>query len=71
MTRRIGVVAALTVAFSVLWLPAANAYVDPGSGSFLFQAAIGALLAAGVAVKVFWGRIAGVFRRKDAPNDEA
>jgi hypothetical protein len=70
MRWRIGAVMMLVVAFSVLWLPAADAYVDPGSGSFLFQAAIGALLAAGVAVKVFWGRITGVFRRKDAPSDE-
>lgn len=70
MRGRIGIVAVLAIAFSVLWLPAANAYVDPGSGSFLFQAAIGALLAAGVAVKVFWGRIAGVFRKKDVPSDE-
>jgi hypothetical protein len=49
----------------------AHAYVDPGTGSFIFQAAIGALLAASVAVKVFWKRITGVFSRKDeAPSDE-
>ena len=43
----------------------AQAYVDPGTGSFIFQAAIGAALAAGVAIKVFWKRITGVFTRKD------
>ncbi|HEY7477817.1 MAG TPA: hypothetical protein VIB62_06225 [Actinomycetota bacterium] len=54
----------LVVAFSVLWLPSANAYVDPGSGSFLFQALIGGLLAAGVAIKVFWKRLAAIVTRR-------
>ena len=47
-----------------LALPA-QAYVDPGTGSFIFQAVIGGALAAGVALKVFWKRMAGVFSRKD------
>ena len=49
----------------------AHAYVDPGTGSFIFQAVIGGILAATVAIKVFWKRIIGVFSRKDqAPTDE-
>ena len=47
-----------------LALPA-QAYVDPGTGSFIFQAVIGAALAASVAIKVFWKRIADLFSRKD------
>jgi hypothetical protein len=30
-----------------------NAYIDPETGSFAFQAAVGALLTVGVAIKVF------------------
>ncbi len=41
------------------------AYIDPGTGSFLFQAAIGALLAAGMSVKVFWRRIKARFGASD------
>ncbi len=55
---------AMVVIASFLYLPAANAYVDPGSGSFVFQALIAGLLAAGMALKVFWRRIAGFFSRK-------
>lgn len=72
MKARIFWVAMLVVAFSALWLPAANAYIDPGSGSFVFQALIGGLLAAGVAVKVFWKRLTGLVTRRDpeqAPDD--
>jgi hypothetical protein len=47
-----------------LALPA-QAYVDPGTGSFIFQAVIGGALAAAVALKVFWKKITGVFSRKD------
>ncbi len=41
------------------------AYIDPGSGSFLFQAAIGAALAAGMSVKLFWRRIRSFFKSSD------
>ncbi len=47
-----------------------NAYVDPGTGSFIFQAAIGGLLAAGVAVRVFWGRITGRPSKKAGEDDD-
>lgn len=71
MRARKTIVAMLVVAASFLFLPTANAYVDPGSGSFVFQALIAGLLAAGMAVKVFWRRITGVFSRKpSAPLDE-
>jgi hypothetical protein len=56
------------IAFTVLILPTANAYVDPGSGSFVFQALIGGLLAMGVALKVFWGRIVGFFTRRPSEH---
>jgi hypothetical protein len=70
---RIFVVAMLVLACLTVGLPAANAYVDPGAGSFIFQALVGGILAAGFAVKVFWRRIVSVFRGKgspDAPSDE-
>jgi len=65
------IVAVGVAACTLVWIPVANAYVDPGTGSFIFQAVIGGLLAAAVALKVFWRRIVGVFSRKDeAPVDE-
>lgn len=58
------------LALSFVLLPSANAYVDPGSGSFVFQALIAGLLAAGMAIKVFWRKIAAFFTRKPT-GDEA
>jgi hypothetical protein len=70
MRARVVTIVLLIVAFTCLFLPAANAYVDPGSGSFIFQALIGGILAVAVAFRVFWRRVLGVFSRdrREAPE---
>jgi hypothetical protein len=63
MRKRFGLVCwaiCFGVLSSMLWIPAAHAYIDPGSGSIIFQAAVGAALALGVGVKVFWRRIMSI-----------
>ncbi|MDP8959430.1 MAG: hypothetical protein M3N51_09590 [Actinomycetota bacterium] len=43
-----------------LWLlvvPPAHAYIDPGSGSYVFQVLIGFLLAGAVTARAYWHRI--------------
>jgi len=42
----------------------AYAYLDPGTGSMLLSAVIGVTAAVGLAVKMFWYRIVGLFRGK-------
>lgn len=32
-------------------------YLDPGSGSMIFQAIIGALVGVGITVKIYWEKI--------------
>jgi len=54
----------LTMLAFFLVLPVANAYLDPGSGSLIFQVAVGAVMAASLAVKVFWRRIVSFFSRR-------
>lgn len=55
--------------FALIALPA-HAYIDPGSGSFIFQVLVGGLLGAAFAVKTFWKRIWGFFSRKKAPDEK-
>ena len=45
-------------------------YLDPGSGSFLLQILIAALLGAGVALRASWGKIKGLFGIKSDQVDE-
>lgn len=70
MRSRVAIAALSFVAFSFLWIPVANAYVDPGTGSFIFQVAIGALLATGVAIKVFWKRVVRFVTGKNRPTPD-
>lgn len=46
------------------------AYLDPGSGSFLLQMALAALLGLGVALRASWGHIKGWFGIKSKPQDD-
>jgi hypothetical protein len=62
--------AALSIAWLIVFTRPAAAYIDPGSGSFLLQVMIAGLISAGVAVKIFWRNIARtLFRRRDTPSD--
>lgn len=45
-------------------------YLDPGSGSFLIQLLIAALLGIGVAVRASWGKIKGWFGVKPNVDDD-
>jgi hypothetical protein len=45
-------------------------YLDPGSGSFIIQIAIAALLGLGVAIRVSWSKIKKFFGMKSKPVDE-
>lgn len=55
---------------SFVGVPAAHAYIDPGAGSFVFQALVGGLLAAALALKVFWRRIVGSVTGRGRPEAE-
>ncbi len=45
-------------------------YLDPGSGSFLIQLAIAALLGLGIAFRASWSKIKGWFGVKPKPTED-
>jgi hypothetical protein len=64
MTLRLALrVVVLLLAF-VSIAPPAHAYLDPGTGSMLVSAIIGVAAAVGLALKMFWYRVVGLFRGK-------
>ena len=46
------------------------AYLDPGTGSMIIQAVIGAIAGIALFFKVFWRRIANSFGRKQAEQEQ-
>ena len=40
-------------------------YIDPGSGSIIFQAVVAGSLAVSLTLKVYWRRLRELFRRSD------
>jgi hypothetical protein len=63
--KRASIVGLLTAACLTVFVPSANAYVDPGAGSFVFQAVIGGILATAVALRLFWKRLIVAVTRRD------
>ena len=68
-------VSLMVLAFTAaLWpFKSAQAYFDPGTGSLLVQSLIGALIAVGAGVGVFWDRVQTFFAglKKKSREDDA
>ena len=63
----------LALACVFLSVDDAHAYLDPGTGSYVFQMVIAVLLSAAFTIKHFWHRLKARIVRRDAhePNDDA
>lgn len=47
-----------------------QAYLDPGSGSFLVQLLIAGLLGMGFVIRRYWSKITSLFTRSDVEEDD-
>lgn len=47
----------LIIMFFLILTPSAYAYLDPGTGSFIFQMLIAGMVGAVFAIKIFWASI--------------
>ena len=47
-----------------------QAYLDPGSGSFLIQLLIAGIVGAGFLIKVYWKKIKGLFVRSESKKED-
>ena len=65
-------IAALAVILQILATQRADAYIDPGSGSFFVQMLLAGLLGAGMAIKTYWHRIKAFFsgNKESAPAED-
>ncbi len=49
---------------SLIFTFKAHAYIDPGSGSIILQALIGAIAAIGASISIYWNKFKNLFKRK-------
>lgn len=49
--------------------PAAEAYLDPSTGSLILSAIVGLLATIGLAVKTWWYKLKSLFRRNPASTE--
>ncbi len=47
-----------------------QAYLDPGSGSFIIQLLIAAVVGIGFVIKVYWKKIKGLFNRQPSDKED-
>lgn len=65
-----GAVLVLAVFFFLASPLSANAYIDPGTGSFLVQVGLAAIFGAALYTKLFWRQIKGFFGRRTAQRSQ-
>lgn len=51
------IILSISLFLEILLAENAYAYLDPGTGSYVFQLLVGFLMGAFLAIKIFWGRI--------------
>lgn len=68
----LGRIFALALVAQLIVVTDASAYLDPGTGSFIFQTILAVLVGASFAIKSYWQRIKSLFSRKpSAPAEKA
>lgn len=59
----------ITLALVLVFNQEAHAYLDPGTGSMIFQAAIAIFLGAAATGKLWWSKVKGIFTKKSEDHD--
>jgi hypothetical protein len=59
-----GLIVGAFLVFFATSVPRGTEYLDPGTGSYVFQVVVGTVLGAAVAIKMTWRRMWGFVSRK-------
>ena len=68
--KRMATALAVTAVFSLVFARDAYAYLDPGTGSYIFQLVIGMGLAGGFLVKTYWRQLLRFFSRGNGRGED-
>lgn len=60
-------VALLLLAWTLVFTQPAHAYIDPGTGNFIFQLLLGTIVGAMATFKIWWSRVLAFVKPKSKP----
>ena len=66
MKRRISrltLICSYLLALGLIFPQSAQAYLDPGTGSYILQVLLAALLGIGLMLKLYWTKVMGIVKR--------
>lgn len=61
-------VAVAAAAVSLVLAPPAQAYLDPGTGSYVFQVVAATLVSIGFVIKSYWRQLRAYFAQRGRPR---
>jgi len=56
-----------TAGLLLVLVPPVHAYLDPGTGSYVFQMVVAALVSAGFLARAYWHRLRSLLTRRAPP----
>jgi hypothetical protein len=70
MTHHLYLIIAACIMLLSAPAPASALYLDPSTGSMVLQIAVGGLLAAVAALRLYWHKLASLFRSRDKASEQ-
>ena len=64
--EKVSIFVAAFLASFLLMSRNAHAYVDPGTGSYVLQMIVAGIAAAGLTLRLFWGRLKLMFKKSSS-----
>ncbi len=64
LKKRFLIIVVILFAFQGLFITDVYGYIDPGTGSIVIQALIGALVGVGITLKIYWYKFKELFNRE-------
>ena len=62
--RKLPEVLFVMLACAAFFAPPAHAYIDPGTGNFIFQLLLGTIVGAAATFKIWWARVLAFVKPK-------
>lgn len=67
--KKASLITAYTLGLALIFSTRAEAYIDPATTSYIIQIVVGIVIALGTVVGIYWKKIRGLFKKKNAEEE--